>query len=285
MKSFIAISTALLVCAPAIAHHGPYGNEDGKIHELNIVVGTVKPTGGTRHYSVYSRGIEKLIYQAPGGGYRDPEPYPVIYTDKIIGYGISSSEVESEFNAVNAALVTAVVPVMLPFALLSSGRTIKSYIYHVAVLNDAGRKEVRRLELYSTKDVEYLNAYLSSATDLEPGEIRAESELNEMRRSLFESAVHEVEDIALKLLVPDDKKPWCLVLKPKEGSPDFEMLRDAERKASRLAKVLGEDPVRPKTSYLDEHEYNNYLESAPHLKKWAEANPDAADKFKSCPSV
>ena len=31
--------------------------------------------------------------------------------------------------------------------------------------------------------------------------------------------------------------------------------------------------------------YQQYLESAPHLKAWAEANPKAAAKFKSCPQA
>ena len=104
MKSLIAISTALLICAPSAAHHGPYKNEDGKVHELHIVAGTVKPTGGTRHYSIYSRGEEQLIYQKPGGGYKDPPPYPIINTNNIISYGLSSSETSSDFNAVNAAV-------------------------------------------------------------------------------------------------------------------------------------------------------------------------------------
>ena len=39
-----------------------------------------------------------------------------------------------------------------------------------------------------------------------------------------------------------------------------------------------------KTKSVDDL-YEQYLDSAPHLKTWAEANPAAAAKFKSCPSA
>jgi hypothetical protein len=106
-----------------------------------------------------------------------------------------------------------------------------------------------------------------------------------MRSSLLEKAIDNLIYATNKVLVADNKKPWCLVLNLKDDGPDANEFRDAERKVAEISKAMGKESVQVKTSSFSESAFDRYLESAPHLKKWAEANPAAAKKLKSCPSA
>ena len=52
-----------------------------------------------------------------------------------------------------------------------------------------------------------------------------------------------------------------------------------------IRESLEMEPLATKAGASSDAEFEKYLDNAPHLRTWAEANPAAAVKFKSCPST
>ena len=289
----------LAICVlaiPAHAHHGPFEKEsESRFHEMHLgMAQTLDPNGISDTYSIQSNGLEYLKFGTEslrpniGAG---PEPLKFeVSTEKIVGYGPGTVSTQSGFSAGNAAAMTATgmflaAPIFLPLALLTSGQSSTSYAYTVVVMSDNGRLQPRQITLWSQKDVGYFNSYLKEATGLEIGEMKTESELNVMRRGLLNLLLQDLEELKGKLLVQDSTKPWCsrLVLDAKD--PNSARYQEVFSKANNISVAMGEGGLNVRKNKSVDDLYKKYLDSAPHLKTWAEANPAAAAKFKSCPST
>ena len=289
----------LAICVlaiPAHAHHGPFEKEsESRFHEMHLgMAKTLDPNGVSDTYSIRSNGLEYLKFGTEslrpniGAG---PEPLKFeVSTEKIVGYGPGTVSTQSGFSAGNAAAMTATgmflaAPIFLPLALLTSGQSSTSYAYTVVVMSDNGRLQPRQITLWSQKDVGYFNSYLKEATGLEIGEMKTESELNVMRRGLLNLLLQDLEELKGKLLVQDSTKPWCsrLVLDAKD--PNSARYQEVWSKANNISVAMGEGGLNIHKNKSVDDLYKQCLDSAPHLKTWAEANPAAAAKFKSCPST
>ena len=114
MKLFIAISTAFLVCAPAIAHHGPYDKStEGQYHHMHLRGATVTPSSGElAAYSIKSVEDKSLSFTRytwhEWSGPKDNEDTSDnfrIDIDELLSYGLASQSTSSSFNNINAAVV------------------------------------------------------------------------------------------------------------------------------------------------------------------------------------
>tara|TARA_B100000674_G_scaffold481908_1_gene483510 strand:+ start:70 stop:960 length:891 start_codon:yes stop_codon:yes gene_type:complete len=290
---FLAI---YVLAIPAHAHHGPFEKESkSRFHEMHLgMAQTLDPNGVSDTYSIKSDGLKSLRFGTeslrPNVG-AGPEPLKFeVSTQKIVGYGPGTVSTQSGFSAGNAAAMTATgmflaAPIFLPLALLTSGQSSTSYAYTVVVMSENGRLQPRQITLWSQKDVGYFNSYLKEATGLEIGEMKTESELNVMRRDLLDRLLLNLEGLKSKLLVQDSTKPWCSKLVLDANDPNSARYQKVFLRANNISVAMGEGALSVgKTKSVDDL-YEQYLDSAPHLKTWAEANPAAAAKFKSCPSA
>lgn len=290
---FIAIC---VLAIPAHAHHGPFEKEsESRVHEMHLgMAQTLDPNGVSDTYSIKSNGLKYLKFGTEslrsniGAG---PEPLKFeVSTEKIVGYGPGTVSTQSGFRAGNAAAMTATgmflaAPIFLPLALLTSGQSSTSYAYTVVVMSDNGRLQPRQITLWSQKDVGYFNSYLKEATGLEIGEMKTESELNVMRRGLLDRLLSDLEELKGELLVQDSKKPWCFKLALDANDSDSVRYQEVFSKANNISVAMGESALNLGINKSVDDLYEQYLDSAPHLKIWAEANPSEAVKFKSCPSA
>ena len=94
-----------------------------------------------------------------------------------------------------------------------------------------------------------------------------------------------LEELKSKLLVQDSKKPWCSKLVLDANDPNSARYQEVFSKANNISVDMGEGMLTVGNNKSVDDLYEQYLDSAPHLKTWAEANPAAAAKFKSCPSA
>ena len=290
---FLAIC---VLAIPAHAHHGPFEKEsESRFHEMHLgMAQTLDPNGVSDTYSIQSNGLEYLKFGTeslrPNVG-AGPEPLKFeVSTEKIVGYGPGTVSTQSGFSAGNAAAMTATgmflaAPIFLPLALLTSGQSSTSYAYTVVVMSDNGRLQPRQITLWSQKDVGYFNSYLKEATGLEIGEMKTESELNVMRRGLLNLLLQDLEELKGKLLVQDSKKPWCSRLVLDANDSNSARYQEVFSKANNISVAMGEGGLNVRKNKSVDDLYKQYLDSVPHLKTWAEANPAAATKFKSCPST
>ena len=189
MKRLLLPLLAALAFPNAVfSNHGPFSNDgNSEPHQLHLgVVKTLNPNGEAKTYGVRACSTKELNFVRPWmrGRWKGTIPFD-ISTENVVAFGLSS-ELNTGFDSVNAgALVGAGVvglvamPIALPFALISSGGQ-KFYQYSILTINsENGRVAQRNLDLYSKKDINYLNQYLKISTGYNAGEQLTYKELEE----------------------------------------------------------------------------------------------------------
>ena len=116
-----------------------------------------------------------------------------------------------------------------------------------------------------------------------PGEQPAESDLDSARKSKLNEALNLLSSARKKLVISNTKKPWFSIIDLNKSPEDSAVYRDSLKGVNEIKAALGMHPVQEETSISADAKYQQYLENAPHLRIWAEANPAAAAKFKPCP--
>ena len=296
MKSLLAASIAFFLCTPVYAHHGPYGkSEDGKYHFMHLRGLTSTPTSGeSAAYSVKSvdnKAISFTRFDTDTWGYTkdsaDTKDNFSIALDELLSYGLASQSTSSNFNNINAAGVRAAAvlmaaPIMLPWALLSSGGQTTSATYILSYVDDHARVQQRVL-LITGKEASFLNEFLTSNLDLKPGQQPLASTIRKHQK--FKLAVMESKlDAVIKpLLVTTKSKPWCTRIDLSGSSGDPSKYQSLLNSIQVIRESLEMEPLATKAGASSDAEFEKYLDNAPHLRTWAEANPAAAAKFKYCP--
>ncbi|MCB4407939.1 hypothetical protein [Synechococcus sp. MU1642] len=290
MKLLLAASTALALSVPVQAHHGPFSQENKVVHDMHLgVTRSTNKEGSLTAYSIKSKGLGRLVFGRMSQGGPKVEGFE-IDTNEIIGYGPGGAETANSFNSVNAGAGVAVgmalaAPLMLPIALLTSGSSSTSYSYTLLEMNERARVVPRLITLFSEKDVQYFNDFLAASTGLLPGEQPTGADLDRVRKAKLNNALDALSDAKKRLITSNEQKPWCSRLDFEKSPEDTAVYRNLLDKVNAIKAALGLDSMTEEVSISGDDKYQDYLESAPHLKVWAEANPVAAEKFKSCPST
>ena len=291
MRSLVAISFALMFCSPGAAHHGPLGvNEDGTPHYLHL--GSLKALdkkGVLTTFAITASDLKEFRLGKPNfancgfgcGDYIGREV--VIQTDNILSYGPYSFDVK---NANAGAAVTVGLSVINPLLALpfvfAEGQTNISY--QVTYANSNGDVVTYPLGLSSVRDMEIFNQYLQQATGRLPGQAASPqkfAEINSRKLVILEEAV-KVSSLPLMAVVKG--KPWCKQL-TLTGNKESKKYENSLKALNDHRLSMGLDVESPVYGVPDEKVYEDYMSKAPHMKVWAEANPSAAEKFKSCPSA
>ena len=298
MKSLLAASIAFMMCTPAYAHHGPYSkSEDGDYHFMHLRGLTSAPTSGeSALYSIKSVNNKAISFTRTDidtwGNIKDaPDTKDnfSISLEELLAYGLISQSTSSNFNNVNAAAVggAAIVlgaPILLPFALLSSGGTTSSATYVLSYVDDQARVQQRVLQI-TGKEVSFLNQFLTSNIDLKPGQQPLASTIRKRQKERLAVMESRLDAEASSLLVTAKSKPWCTRIDLSGVSGDPSEYQSLLNNIQVVRESLEMEPLSSKAGAPSDAEFEKYLDSAPHLRTWAEANPAAAEKFKSCPSV
>ena len=298
MKSFIAISSAFLVCAPAIAHHGPYNKSaEGQYHHMHLRGQTTTPSSGElATYSIKSVEDKSLSFTRytwnEWSGPKDNEDTSDnfrIDIDELLSYGLASQSTSSNFNSVNAAAVGGAAilmaaPIMLPWALLSSGGQTSYAAYVLSYVDDQARVQQRVLQI-TGKEASFLNEFLTGNLDLKPGQQPLASTIRKHQKARLVAMESKLEAEIKPLLVTTKSKPWCTRIDLSGSSGDPSKYQSLLNSIQVIRESLEMEPLATKAGASSDAEFEKYLDNAPHLRTWAEANPAAAAKFKSCPSA
>ena len=296
MKALLAASIACMLCAPAYAHHGPYEkSEDGKYHFMHLRGRTSTPTSGeSAAYSIKSvdnKAISFTRFDTDTWGFTkdtaDTKDNFSIALDELLSYGLASQSSSSNFNNINAAAVggAAIVlaaPILLPFALLSSGSQITLATYVLSYVDDQARIQQRVLVI-TGKEAAFLNQFLTSNIDLKPGQQPLASTIRKRQKERLTVMESKLDAKVNPLLVTAKSKPWCTRIDLSGASGDPSKYQSLLNNIQVIRESLKMEPLATKTGSASDVEFEKYLDSAPHLRTWAEANPAAAVKFKSCP--
>ena len=290
MRSLIAISFALLFCAPATAHHGPFGtNEDGSVHELHLgKVQTLGQDGRALIYGIRASSLEEFTLQKPwyaGWGCPGCATTPLtIKTNNVLGFGAYAFDIKNSgaAGAVVTGATALVAPLLLlPLALVEGETNISYQLVYADGDGDLVSKPIR---LYSDRDVGIFNNYLKLATGIKPGQPISPERIADVNERKLKALEKDFQDALLLVASTVRGKPWCkrVLLTNNEESDDY---RDALEKLNRQRVAMGLDKMTRSFSLVNQDEFEEYIDNSPRLKVWAEANPAAAEKFRSCPST
>jgi len=288
MKRILFLISLLLVSSASNAHHGPLGvNEDGTPHYLHL--GSLKALDrkgvltkfGITAYDLKEFKLGRPLFANCGwgcGDYTDREV--VIQTDNILSYGPYAFDVKNA-NAGAAATVglSVINPLLaLPF-IFADGQTNISY--QITYSNSDGDVITYPLGLSSVRDMELFNDYLKQATGRLPGQAaspRKFAEINSRKLMILEESLRQA---SLPLMTSVRGKPWCkqLNLSGNEESEKYEKSLE-ELNNHRLNMGLEIQSAGYGVAY--EAAFEEYMSKTPHMKAWADANPDAAEKFRQC---
>ena len=110
---------------------------------------------------------------------------------------------------------------------------------------------------------------------------RSSDEVSSLKSGLTEAMVNKLEEYKKALLIEDRRKPWCSSIDLSTESPERSKYLKQKQLVIDLYNDLGTKYV-PDESANSDVKWAEYLESNPNMKKWAEANPEAAKEHQSC---
>ena len=291
MKRILFLISLLLVSSASNAHHGPLGvNEDGTPHYLHL--GSLKALDrkgvltkfGITAYDLKEFKLGRPLFANCGwgcGDYTDREV--VIQTDNILSYGPYAFDVKNA-NAGAAATVglSVINPLLaLPF-IFADGQTNISY--QITYSNSDGDVITYPLGLSSVRDMEIFNDYLGQATGRLPGQAASPQKFVEINSRKLITLEEAVKKSSLPLMTFVKGKPWCKQL-TLTGNKESKQYENSLKALNDHRLSMGLEVESPVYGVPDEKVFEEYMSKAPHMKVWAEANPAAAAKFKSCPST
>ena len=181
MKNLLFIIFLIFSSSPSIADHGPFSLED-KLdnHQLHIgIAETTNPNGELKRFGIRACTTKELDFVNPWrSAQKGTTPFK-LKTEEIVAFGLAGT-INSGFNTGNAATRTigAITnPISLPLSIFSKGNR-KNFQYSILTINrENGRIAQRGINLYSQKDIKYLNDYLNLSTGYNPSEQLTSEEL------------------------------------------------------------------------------------------------------------
>ena len=144
-----------------------------------------------------------------------------------------------------------------------------------------GREQNLLVQTYSQESATKLGQALKISTGLDAGVRRSKDEVSLLKSSLAGEMLNKLEDFKRVLLISDKLKPWCSYVDLNTSSPERSKYLEQKQLVIDLYSDL-EIEYEPDESDQSEAKWSEYLELHPHMKKWAEANPEAAESHKSC---
>ena len=181
MKNLLFIIFLVFGSSPSIAKHGPFSLEDKLgIHQLHIgIAETTNPNGELKRFGIRACTTDELDFVNP---WRSPQKGTIpfkVKTEEIVAFGLAGT-INSGFNNGNTAAraIGAITnPISLPLSIFSKGNR-KNFQYSILTINKGnGRITQRGINLYSEKDIKYLNDYLNLSTGYNSSEQLTSEEL------------------------------------------------------------------------------------------------------------
>ena len=169
-----------------------------------------------------------------------------------------------------------------PFLGMASGnRIMPEWRIGISRIIENGREQNLLVQTYSQEDATNLGQALKISSGLDAGVRRSDDEVSLLKSSLTETMVNKLEEYKKALLIEDKRKPWCSSIDLSTESPERSKYLRQKQLVIDLYNDLDTEYV-PDESDQSEAKWSEYLELNPHMKKWAEANPEAAKTHKSC---
>ena len=188
-----------VLISPARAHHGPFAeNQEGANHALHLgwVAIPDNVTGKDKKYGVRACHLEELDFtrNMPATKFWNHEPFR-IRTEQIIAFGLAEAS-KTPFKTGQSAAIGAVGvltfnPFTLPLIFLTGGGE-KRWNYVIVTINPENeRVKQHGIKMFSSKDVGYMNDYLTAATGLTPNEQKGQREIDRMIKDLKDQSSEE----------------------------------------------------------------------------------------------
>ena len=117
------------------------------------------------------------------------------------------------------------------------------------------------------------------------GERKGDDKLAEIRKRGLLKLDTKLTKLEKLLAVVDSKKPWCVKINKTQLPSVYSEYLETLNNSNKLRGLLNEDDRIDPAGIDSETSWKQFLEANPSTKVWAEANPAAAAKFKSCPSA
>lgn len=205
----------------------------------------------------------------------------VSFQQKVAGSGNNASE-----QVQSVAITAFLFPIAAPFAAVINAKSHEIYEWSVSYISDMGIEQVETFVTSSTVPVaDRYYTFLPTLTGMKNGERKGDDKLAEIRKRGLLKLDTKLTKLEKLLAVVDSKKPWCVKINKTQLPSVYSEYLETLNNSNKLRGLLNEDERIDPAGIDSETSWKQFLEANPNTKVWAEANPTAAEKFKSCPPV
>ena len=202
----------------------------------------------------------------------------ISFTQGIAGEGNTANSA-----VVGTAIAAAIVPILAPFQALTTARSTRTFAYTITYLSDQGDEITDNLLAESlVPEHDWFYTFLPTFTGLEAGQRKSVAELRPYYKDALKVVDSKIASDKSILYTKDSKKPWCSVSLASKYPLISRRYQDNLSKSNKIRLILGENPLEGIDEGSHEAKWQKYLEGHPNLKIWAEANPTAAERVRSC---
>lgn len=189
--------------------------------------------------------------------------------------------------AVTAATGGLGAPLFLlaaPFmGMASSNQYIADHRVVVRFINqDTGEIEYATIQLFGKRESLIVADILTTGTGLKASKKRDEDYLRPIRQSALEKQENRLVSEAQKLMIINNKKPWCSKLDLTGKAGDITTYKSILDSVNRLRKQLSLPEYSQNLSASSDSKWVAYLAEKPDMKMWAQSNKQAASKLQDC---
>ena len=155
------------------------------------------------------------------------------------------------------------------------------------MLNKSGREETVLVQFFSEKDTLNFSNVISKETGLQAGVRKSNSEMSTIKKMILLDLVSRRRMAAKSLTTYNGKKPWCTDLDfslSADHATEYKNLTDdINTLLPQISTIIDIEMDDDNTMLSREEKWKAHLLKKPNLKIWADANVEAAKKFKECP--
>lgn len=155
------------------------------------------------------------------------------------------------------------------------------------MLNKSGREETVLVQFFSEKDTLSFSNVIRKETGLEAGVRKTNSEMSAIKKMILLDLISRRRMAAKSLTTYNGKKPWCadldFSLDAAQATKYKNLSEDINTLLPQLSTITDIDMDDDDVLLSREEKWKAHLLKKPNLKIWADANVEAAKKFKECP--
>ena len=203
-----------------------------------------------------------------------------ILSSNIIGWSTSDKNYQDNSGTTGAVAGGLFFPPMLLAAPFLTKSVAVAYA-HIAYMDDLG--EFKTFQLTTIPDVfRRVAELIEDVSGLKAGEQRSDREMVAALTSVEKNLVKVISTLRGSLVTENKEKPWCEVIDASRLPNIYEKYQQLSYRLQEVRGKIGKPVSAEFDATTSTEKWLQWLEKNPNMATWANANEDAANKFRKC---